>query len=61
LVPPIVENTGYQTWDAGATYEIAPAVTLYIRVDNVADRDYMDPLGYAAWRRTARAGARVSW
>jgi vitamin B12 transporter len=61
LVPPIVENAGYQTWDAGASYRVAAPVTLYLRVDNVADRDYMDPLGYPAWRRTARAGARVSW
>src|SRR5262245_56151304 len=61
FVPPIVENSGYQTWDVGASYEIAAPVTLFLRVDNIGDRDYMDPLGYAAWRRTARAGARVSW
>ena len=61
LVPPIVANAGYQTWDAGASYRLAPPLTLYLRVDNLADRDYMDPLGYPAWRRTARAGARVSW
>jgi outer membrane receptor protein involved in Fe transport len=36
-------------------------VTLYLRVENVGDRDYMDPVGYPGWRRTARAGARVSW
>jgi len=61
LVPPIVENVGYQTWDAGASYQITAPVTLYLRVDNVGDRDYMDPLGYPAWGRTARAGARLSW
>jgi len=61
LVPPIVENVGYQAWDVGASYRVAAPVTLYLRVDNLADRDYMDPLGYPAWRRTARAGARVSW
>ena len=61
LVPPIVENAGHQTWDAGASYRAAAPVTLYLRVDNVGSRDYMDPLGYPAWRRTARAGARVSW
>ena len=61
LVPPLVANTGYQTWEAGASYEITAPVRLYLRVDNVGDRDYMDPLGYPAWRRTARAGARVSW
>jgi outer membrane cobalamin receptor len=61
LVPPIVENAGYQTWDAGASYRVAAPATRYLRVDNLGDRDYMDPLGYPAWRRTARAGARVSW
>ncbi len=61
LVPPIVENIGYRTWDAGASYAIAAPVSLYLRVDNVGDRDYMDPLGYPAWRRAARAGARLSW
>jgi len=61
LAPPIVENAGYQTWDAGASYFVAAPLTFYVRVDNLAGRDYMDPLGYPAWRRTARAGARVSW
>ncbi|HEU5254655.1 MAG TPA: TonB-dependent receptor [Vicinamibacterales bacterium] len=61
LVPPIVENAGYQTWDAGASYSIVAPLALYLRVDNLADRDYMDPLGYPAWKRAARAGARVSW
>ena len=61
LVPPIVENAGYQTWDAGASYFVAARLTLYVRVNNLADRDYMDPLGYPAWKRTTRAGARVSW
>jgi len=61
LVPPIVENIGYHTWDVGASCDITTPLTLYLRVDNVGDRDYMDPFGYPAWRRTARAGARVSW
>jgi vitamin B12 transporter len=61
LVPPIVENAGYNIWDAGASYRVAAPLTFYVRVENISDRDYMDPLGYLAWRRTARAGARVSW
>jgi vitamin B12 transporter len=61
FVPPIVENAGYQTWDVGASYLLATPVTLYVRVDNAGNHDYMDPLGYLAWRRTARAGVRVSW
>lgn len=61
LVPPIIENVGYQTWDAGASYVVTAPLMLYVRIDNIADREYMDPLGYPAWRRTARAGVRVSW
>ena len=61
LVPAIVENTGYATWDAGASYRLAPPVTIYLRIENLANRDYMDPLGYPAWQRTARAGARLQW
>jgi len=61
LAPPIVESSGYQTWDAGASYLVAAPVTAYVRVDNVGNRDYMDPLGYPAWRRTMRGGIRVSW
>ena len=60
LVPPIVENAGYSTWDAGASYRVAAPLSLYVRIENFANREYMDPLGYPAWRRTARAGARVS-
>jgi vitamin B12 transporter len=61
LVPPIIENSGYAAWDAGASYHVAVPVTLYFRVENLGDREYMDPLGYPAWRRTARAGARLGW
>jgi len=61
LVPPIVENNGYSTWDGGASYQVATPLALYMRIENLADRDYMDPLGYPAWRRTARAGARLAW
>ena len=61
LVPPIVENAGYATWDAGASYRPAAPVTLYLRIENLTNRDYMDPLGYPAWQRTARAGARLQW
>jgi vitamin B12 transporter len=61
LVPPIVENSGYATWDAGVSYALSVPLTLYLRVDNLSNRDYMEPLGYPAWRRTARIGARFAW
>jgi vitamin B12 transporter len=61
LEPPIVENAGYHTWDTGASYRVTVPLTVYVRVENIGNHDYMDPLGYPAWRRAARAGARVSW
>ena len=61
LVPPILENSGYETWDTGASYRLAVRVTVFVRIENVGDRDYMDPLGYPAWRRTARTGVRFGW
>ena len=61
LAPPLVQNGGYATWDTGASYRISTLVLLFVRVENVTDRDYMEPLGYPAWRRTARAGLRIAW
>jgi vitamin B12 transporter len=61
LVPPILENAGYAAWDAGASYRLATPVTFFVRIENLTNRDYMDPLGYPAWMRTARAGARLAW
>ena len=61
LVPAIVESARYTTWDAGASYHLASSVTIYARIENITNRDYMELLGYPAWRRTARAGARLAW
>jgi len=61
LVPAITSNAGSSTWDGGASYRVAMPLTLYARIDNIGNRDYMDPLGYPAWTRTARAGVRIDW
>ena len=61
LVPAITSNTRYMTVDSGLSYRIAAALTGYVRVDNLANREYMEPLGYPAWGRSARAGIRVAW
>jgi hypothetical protein len=34
-------------------------IELYARIQNLGDMDYMEPLGYEAWRRTAHGGVRV--
>ena len=61
LVPAVVESEAYGTWDAGLSARISPLLTLFVRVENLANRDYMEPLGYPAWQRTARAGVRFAW
>ncbi len=32
---------------------------LYLRIENMSNADYMDPVGYEAWRRTVHAGLRL--
>ena len=61
LVPAITSNAGYTTWDGGASYRLAMALSLYARIDNIGNRDYMEPLGYPAWKRSVRAGVRMGW
>ena len=59
LVPPIVTNPGYTTWNARFSYKILSQLALTAAIDNLNDADYMEPLGYPALRRAARAGLRV--
>jgi outer membrane cobalamin receptor len=61
LVPAMVSNDGYATWDAAVTCRVVRRVTVFMHVDNLADADYLDPLGYPAWRRSGRAGVRLSF
>ncbi len=61
LEPPIVENPGWATWDARASWRLAPQIVALVAVDNLADRQYQQPLGYTALGRAARAGVRVEF
>jgi vitamin B12 transporter len=61
LVPPIVQNPGYTTWDARVAWRVAPHLTGTLSVDNLADAEYMEPLGYQALGRAVRAGFRVGF
>ncbi len=61
LVPAMVSNEGYATWDVGGSYRVARRLAGFVRVENVGDADYMEPLGYPAWRRSVRAGVKVSF
>jgi vitamin B12 transporter len=57
--PPLEESEGYARWDVSATFRIGRGVTGYGAIENLFDRDYMEPLGYPALGRAARAGVRV--
>jgi vitamin B12 transporter len=59
LEPPLTSAGGYWLWRAQAIARITSTATAYVRVENLTDKDYMEPLGYPAWRRTVHAGLRV--
>jgi outer membrane cobalamin receptor len=61
LQPPITSNDGHTTWDLRAAYRLSRRLALTAAADNLADADYMDPVGYPALRRAVRAGVRVTF
>ena len=61
LDPPIVRSDAYAVWSVGARVRATPRLEIFGRVENLTDADYMEPLGFLAWRRTAHAGLRVGF
>jgi len=61
LQPPILEHDSYTTWDARLSVKIVPQASFLLSIDNLADADYMEPLGYRALGRAIRAGVRVGF
>jgi vitamin B12 transporter len=59
LEPAITSSGGYALWRAQVQARLASQATAYVRVENLTDEDYMEPLGYPAWRRTVHAGLRL--
>jgi vitamin B12 transporter len=59
LVPAITSSGSYWLWRAQARVNLTSAATGYLRIENLTDAEYMEPLGYPAWRRTAHAGLRL--
>ena len=58
LEPALTSAGGYWLWRGQTLARVTTSVTGYVRVENLFDVDYMEPLGYPAWRRTAHAGLR---
>jgi vitamin B12 transporter len=59
LVPPLTSNEGYTQWDLRASVRLSQRLSVTGAIDNLADRQYMEPLGYPALGRAVRAGIRV--
>jgi outer membrane cobalamin receptor len=61
LEPPLTMSDGYQQWDLDASGRLTKRLSLTLTIDNLADRRYMEPLGYPALGRTARVGLRAAF
>jgi vitamin B12 transporter len=61
LEPPITINQGHTTWDVRASYELSRRLAVTAAIDNLANADYMEPLGYPALGRAFRVGIRAGF
>ena len=59
--PAITSNDGYALWNASGEVRFARRTAAFVTMDNLADRDYMEPLGYRGIGRTIRAGIRTGF
>jgi len=61
LVPAITSGGGYTLWRGQVAWRLVSQAAAFVRVENLTDVDYMEPLGYPAWRRTVHAGVRLKF
>jgi outer membrane cobalamin receptor len=59
LVPPLTSNDGYALWGLRASFQLVSRLWVTGAIDNLTDRQYMEPLGYPALGRAVRGGVRV--
>jgi vitamin B12 transporter len=59
LSPAITSSGDYWLWNLAGRYRFTTHIDGYARVQNIANRDYMEPLGFPAWRRTVHAGLSI--
>jgi outer membrane receptor protein involved in Fe transport len=57
--PTVSSNTGYVTWNASGEVKLARRTGVFIALDNLGNRSYMEPFGYPALGRTVRVGVRT--
>lgn len=51
---------GYQVWSAGGSWRIARPLEIFVRVENLFDRDYEEAFGFPALGRRATVGVRIA-
>jgi outer membrane cobalamin receptor len=59
LEPPLLENAGYAVWDVRGSYRVVRRLSATVAIDNLADSDHMEPLGYPVLGRAIRFGVRA--
>jgi len=59
LVPAMLENEAYQLWDLRGSFRLTQMLSATFAIDNLADSDHLEPLGYPVLGRSARAGLRI--
>jgi len=57
--PTLTSNDGYAAWNASGEVRMARRTVAFVTIENLADRDYMEPLGYRGLGRAVRAGIRA--
>ncbi len=61
LVPALTSGGDYTLWRGQVAWRVLSHATAFVRVENLTDVEYMEPLGYPAWRRTLHAGLRLTF
>ena len=61
LQPPMQEHPAYAVWSARASVRVARRMDALFSIDNLANDDYMEPLGYRALGRALRLGLRAGF
>jgi vitamin B12 transporter len=59
--PSFTTSPGHTLWDVRVTGKISRQLTGILSIDNLANSDYSEPLGYQPLLRTFRAGVRVTF
>jgi outer membrane receptor protein involved in Fe transport len=60
-VPALTSGDGYTLWHGQVSARLHERMVVFLRGDNLTNVEYMEPLGYPAWRRSLRAGLRVTF